>query len=150
MPQPPLLDERIGDFGVPVALANDEAGRNELVDGRRHVVGGDLAAERLAERRRRFGSMKSAGLTCGDLREHQHSQLAGVLDSLDVQFGRCGGQRRADGGEGFVRVSAAASPAELPRFRNQSTPSMPSGPKEAAWVPANAWKRRVAMSVTPR
>ena len=150
MPQPHLLDERIGDFGVPVALANDKVGRNELVDGRSDVVGGDLAAECLAERRRRFGSMKSAGSTCGDLREHQHSHLAGVLDSLDVQFGRCGGQRRADGGEGFLRVSAAASPAELPRFRNQSTSSMPSGSKEAAWAQTNAWERRVAMSVTPR
>jgi hypothetical protein len=49
VPQPHLLDERIGDFGVPVALANDEVGRDELVDGRRHVVGGDLAAECLAE-----------------------------------------------------------------------------------------------------
>jgi hypothetical protein len=89
-------------------------------------------------------------LTCGDSREHQHSQLAGVLDSLDVQFGRCGGQRRADSGEGFVRISAAASPAELPRFRNQSTSSMPSVSKAAVWAPANACERRVAMSVTPR
>jgi hypothetical protein len=89
-------------------------------------------------------------LTCGDSREHQHSQLASLLDSLDVHFGRRDGQRRADGGEGFVRVGAAASPAELRRFKNQSTSSMPSGSKEAAWAQANAWERRVAMSVTPR
>jgi hypothetical protein len=49
VPQPHLLDERIGDFGVAVALANDEVGRHQLVDGRGDVVGGDLAAQRLAE-----------------------------------------------------------------------------------------------------
>ena len=49
VPQPHLLDERIGDVGVAVALANDEVGRHQLVDGRGDVVGGDLAAQRLAE-----------------------------------------------------------------------------------------------------